>query len=390
MPQTAQMTARQVLEKLVSMPTVSRDSNLDLVDFVDSYLLDLGVRSVRVPDATGSKAALYAHIGPDAPGGVVLSGHTDVVPVEGQDWSSDPFCLTERDGRLFGRGTCDMKGFDALALAAVPMALARGLKRPLQIALSYDEEVGCLGAPPMIAHMVASGMPRAETVIVGEPTMMKVVTGHKGGRGYDLHLRGHEVHSSIMHEGVSAIMWGARLIDWANGCNARNAAARPGPLAAQFVPPYTTLHVGRISGGTAHNITARDCRFGMDFRVVPGESAADWEAALAGQVAGLQRQMQAIHPDARIDMHAYFDLPALVPEAEGPAERLARQLTGDNGAHVVSYGTEAGQFQQAGYSVVVCGPGDIAQAHQADEFLSLQQLDAGEQFMRRLVDWLAA
>ncbi|MDO7607364.1 MAG: M20/M25/M40 family metallo-hydrolase, partial [Loktanella sp.] len=262
--------ARDLMEKLIAFPTVSTESNLALIDFVESYLADLGVASTRVPDATGQKASLYAHIGPQVAGGVVLSGHTDVVPVAGQAWDTDPFTVTEKDGKLYGRGTCDMKGFDALALSAVPLALERGIKRPLQIALSYDEEIGCLGAPPMIDHMVSHGMPRADTVIVGEPSMMQVVTGHKGGIGWDMHFRGFEVHSSIAYQGVSAIMMAAKMIEWCNKVNAETAAATPSALAAAFDPPYTGLHVGTIHGGTANNITAKDCYFNVNIRLVPG------------------------------------------------------------------------------------------------------------------------
>ncbi|MCA1775947.1 MAG: acetylornithine deacetylase [Loktanella sp.] len=383
------LSARRLLDQLVAFPTVSRDSNLDLIDFVEAYLDDLGVRATRVPNADGTKAALYAHIGPDVPGGVVLSGHTDVVPVEGQAWDTDPFTVTERDGKLFGRGTCDMKGFDALALSAVPLALERGIKRPLQIALSYDEEVGCLGAPPMIDHMVAHGMPRADTVIVGEPSMMQVVTGHKGGMGHSVHMRGFEVHSSIAYTGVNAIMMGAKLIDWCNTVNAENAAAAPSDLAAAFDPPYTTLHVGQISGGTAHNITAKDCHFAVTFRVVPGEDLAEWEARFLSKVRELEADMKAVSPETGIDTAPFFGIPGLVPENQGRAEELARRLTGDNGSHVVSYGTEAGQFQDRGYSAVVCGPGDIAQAHQPNEFITVAQFQAGEAFIDRLVAHLA-
>ncbi len=388
MPMT--LTARDLMDRLVSFPTVSRDSNLDLIDFVADYLDGHDVASVRVPNADGTKAALYAHIGPEVAGGVVLSGHTDVVPVDGQAWDTDPFTVTRKGDRLYGRGTCDMKGFDALALSAVPLALERGLIRPLQIALSYDEEVGCTGAPPMIDHMVAQGMPRADTVIVGEPSMMQVVTGHKGGLGFGVHMRGFEVHSSLLHTGVSAIMQGARLIDWCNRTNAENAAATPSPLAADFVPPYTTLHVGTISGGTAHNITAKDCHFVVSFRAVPGETAAHWTTRFKAEVARIEAEMKAIRPEAGIAVTKVFDVPALQPENAGMAEQLARQLTGDNAAHVVSYGTEAGQFQERGYSAVICGPGDIAQAHQPNEFISLDQFAQGEAFIARLVDHLAA
>ncbi len=383
------LTARQLLDRLVSFPTISSDSNLALVDFVEEYLAGLGVTATRVPSPDGTKAALYAHIGPQIDGGVVLSGHTDVVPVAGQAWDTDPFQVTHRDGKLFGRGTCDMKGFDALALSAVPQALACGLKRPLQIALSYDEEVGCTGAPPMIDHMVSLGMPRADTVIVGEPSMMKVVSGHKGSFGYRVHFRGFEVHSSILHTGVNAIMMAAKLIDWANQKNAENAAKTPHPLAADFFPPYSTLHCGTISGGTAHNITARDCHMDLDVRVVPGDDQDAWRQQIQDQIALLDAQMKAVRPEAGITYTQAFGVPGLVPEQDGSAEALARHLTGDNGTHVVSYATEAGQFQERGYSAVVCGPGDIAQAHQPNEFISTDQFRQGEAFIARLIETLA-
>jgi acetylornithine deacetylase len=378
-----------LMDKLVGFPTVSRDSNLELIDFVEDYLKGYGIDSVRVPNEDGSKAALYAHIGPEIDGGVVLSGHTDVVPVDGQNWDSDPFTVTERQGKLYGRGTCDMKGFDALALSAVPLALERGIKRPLQIALSYDEEVGCTGAPPMIDHMVSHGLPRADTVIVGEPSMMKVVTGHKGGIGYKMHFRGFEVHSSLAPTGVSAIMMAAKLINWANDVNAENAAKPVTELAADFVPPYTTLHIGTIQGGTAHNITAKDCHFGFDFRIVPGEDIGEWQARFLAKVAEIEAEMKAVRPEAGITAEQYFHVPGLVPEDDGAAEALVRKLTGENARHVVSYGTEAGQFQERGYSAVICGPGDIAQAHQPNEYITVDQFQQGEAFIARLVDNLA-
>nr|WP_281493191.1 acetylornithine deacetylase [Yoonia sp. F2084L] len=383
------LSARELMDRLVGYPTVSRDSNLELIDFVEDYLAGFSVKSTRVPNEDGTKAALYAHVGPQVDGGVVLSGHTDVVPVDGQAWDTDPFTVTERDGKLYGRGTCDMKGFDALALSAVPLALERGIKRPLQIALSYDEEVGCVGAPPMIDHMVSMGLPRADTVLVGEPSMMKVVTGHKGGIGYKMHFRGFEVHSSLAPTGVSAVMMAAKLINWANEVNAENAARTPSDLSADFFPPYTTLHVGTISGGTAHNITAKDCHFGFDFRIVPGEDIAEWKARFHAKVAELEAEMKAVRPEAGITAEQYFRVPGLVPEQDGKAEAMVRQLTGENASNVVSYGTEAGQFQERGYSAVICGPGDIAQAHQPNEFVTVDQFQQGEAFIGRLVDMLA-
>ncbi|MGC8202916.1 acetylornithine deacetylase [Aliiroseovarius sp. PTFE2010] len=383
---TAPLSPREILAKLVSFPTVSRDSNVPLIDWVEAYLADHGIQSVRVPDPDMPKTSLYAHVGPNEDGGVLVSGHTDVVPVDGQDWMSDPFALSERDGRLFGRGACDMKGFDALAIWALVEAQRVGVARPLQLALSYDEEVGCTGCVAMVRQMAAS-LPRASAVIVGEPTMMKVVTGHKGAGGLSLHLRGHEVHSSIMHTGVSAVMEAGRLIDWCNTVNADNAAKLPGPLADPFDPPYTTLHVGQIRGGTAHNITAADCWMDIGFRVVPGESESDWVERIRAKVAAVEADMKAVCPACFIDVQPSFSYPGLAPEG-GAAETLARRLTGDNSPRVVSYGTEAGHFQQAGYSVVVCGPGDIAQAHQPNEFLDISQLEAGQAFMRRLIEHL--
>ncbi|WP_096786147.1 acetylornithine deacetylase [Rhodobacter sp. CZR27] len=383
------LTPRQILERLVAFPTVSRETNLPLVDWVEEFLNDCGITAHRVWNEERTKASLYAHVGPETPGGVVLSGHTDVVPVEGQDWTSDPWTVTERDGRLYGRGTCDMKGFDALALAAMALAQEQGVKRPLQLALSYDEEVGCLGAPAMIEEM-ARRLPKAAAVIVGEPSRMRVVTGHKGGGGYLCRVKGVEVHSSILHRGVNAVMAAARLIDWANRKNAESAAATPTPLAALFDPPWTSVHVGTISGGTAGNITAGSCRFDVGFRAVPGETVEDWAAAFEAEARALEVELKAIRPEAAIELGRLFAYPPLRPEPQGAAEALARRLTGDNGEAVVSYGTEAGQFQAAGYSAVVCGPGDIAQAHQPDEYLEVSEFEAGWSFMQRLVRDLAA
>jgi len=381
------LTPFEIMERLVAFPTVSRDSNLPLVDWVEDYLAGHGIPAHRHYDETGEKAAIFAHVGPEVAGGVVLSGHTDVVPVDGQPWASDPFAVVERDGKYFGRGCCDMKGFDALAIWALVEAQHAGVARPLQLALSYDEEVGCVGAPPMIERMLEV-LPRAELAIIGEPSMMQAVTGHKGGLGYEVHMVGFEVHSSIMHRGVNAIMAAAPLIDWANVQNAENRARRPSELASMFEPPWTTLHVGQIAGGTAHNITAKDCRFGMDFRVVPGEDPEDWGRRFEARVAEAEADMRAVHPDARIDLRPKFQVPGLKPEEAGAAEGLVRQITGDNGRHVVSYGTEAGQFQERGYSAVICGPGDIAQAHQPDEFITVAQFEAGHDFMRALLERL--
>lgn len=376
-----------ILERLVGFDTVSDRSNLALIAFVESYLKEHGISSVRVPDETGEKASLYAQIGPAEAGGVILSGHTDVVPVKGQDWSSDPFTLTERAGRLYGRGAADMKGFLAAALAAVPAMLAADLRRPVQIAFTYDEEVGCFGAPPLIDAMSAA-LPRAAAVIVGEPTNMTVVTGHKAIAELRTHVRGHEVHSSLMHLGVPAVMVAARLIGWIEARGAENRAAAAG-AALGYEPPWTTLHVGMISGGTAHNITARDCRFTLDIRALPTEPMDGWIARYRAHAAEVEAEIRKIHPDAAITVDVHGLVPGCRPEEDGAAEALARRLTGDNGTHVVAYAAEAGQFQDGGYSTVLCGPGSITQAHQPDEYIERSELAAADRFMTRLIGELS-
>jgi acetylornithine deacetylase len=377
------LSARDILDRLVGFPTVSRDSNLALIDWVEGYLASHGIASARQWSPDRSKAGLFAHVGPQIAGGVILSGHSDVVPVDGQDWTTDPWVVEERDGRLYGRGTCDMKGFVALSIWALVAAVQRGVRRPLQLALSYDEEVGCTGAPLLIDAMGV--LPKAGVVIVGEPSRMQVVTAHKGGCGIKVHVRGHEVHSSMLPQGVSAVMEAARLINWANDQNAAIQSRVPTALAALFDPPFTTLHTGMIVGGTAGNITAGDCRFSFEYRLVPDESSSDWMARFQAECDRVAVEMQKVVPQTGIDLDVYFTLNGLAPEQDGGAEALARRLTGDNGVHVVSYGTEAGHFQAAGYSCVVCGPGDIAQAHQVGEYLEVAEFAAGQRFMERLL-----
>ena len=383
------LTPLELMTKLISFPTVSRDSNLPLIDWVESYLTLHGIASHRWPDPKQPhKAALFAHVGPDIEGAVVLSGHTDVVPVDGQPWETNPWDVVEKEGKYYGRGTCDMKGFDALAIWALVEAHYAEVTRPLQLALSFDEEIGCTGAPPMIAAMQGV-VPKGSAVIVGEPSMMKAVTGHKGGNAFATHVVGFEVHSSIHYRGVSAVHEGARLIQWATEQNELNGAATPGPLASMFDPAYTTWHVGIISGGTADNITAKDCYFNMGYRAVPGDDTARLNQMYFDKVNEVKAAMQAVHPEADIVLTPRFAVPPLKPEESGEAEGLVRAVTGDNAAHVVSYGTEAGQFQDAGYSAVVCGPGDIAQAHQPNEFIEVAQFEAGHQFMCELLAKLA-
>lgn len=376
--------AFNMIAKLVGFATVSRDSNLALIEFVRGYLANLGVDSRLVPNADNSKANLFATIGPVVAGGVVLSGHTDVVPVDGQPWTSDPFSVTERNGRLYGRGTADMKSFSAIALAMVPEMLERELKRPIHLALSYDEEIGCLGAPAMI-ECIAAELPAPRAVVVGEPTDMRIVTSHKSITGAETVVTGREAHSSQTHRGVSAVMAAARLITFLEDMASENAAGTASQTA--FEPPYTTIHVGTVRGGTATNIISRECRFGWDIRCIPEDDPQHFLDRFEGYCRDtILPPMQAIAAEADIVTRLTCTVPALQPETGGDAEALVRQLTGYNSSDAVSYGAEAGQFQQAGLSTVMCGPGSIDQAHQPDEYIEKSQVLACVDFMHRLID----
>lgn len=381
-------SSEALLDQLVAFRTVSQNSNLDLIHFVRDYLAGFGVASLLVPSADREKANLLATIGPSDPGGIVLSGHTDVVPANSDDWQSDPFVLTRRDDRLYGRGATDMKGFLALTLAMIPEMVEADLKRPIHLAFSYDEEIGCLGAPPMIERMIET-IPMPSAVIVGEPTDMAVVTGHKGVLKMTTRLRGKSVHSSVAHLGVSAVAYAARLAVWLDERMRSNARA---PKDARFDPPYTTLHSGMIEGGSAFNITATEATLVSDIRAIPGEVAADYLAEYTAFAESLEAEMRAVDPDCGIAIEVECDVPGCRAEENGLAETLARRLTGDNGDRVVAYGTEAGQFQDAGLSAVVCGPGNMKRGngHDADEFIEIAQLRAGEAFQRRLIETLAA
>ena len=378
--------ARQLLDHLVSFPTVSSDTNLPLIYFVRDYFADHGIGSVVIPNEDGTKAGLVAQVGPNVAGGVALSGHSDVVPVEGQDWITDPWTVVEKDDRLYGRGTCDMKGFVALAMAAMVKAKSMDLQRPLQFALSRDEEVGLLGAPD-VAKGLLDNFAKVEAVVVGEPTEMQVVTGHKSCDDLQFHVRGHEVHSSRLNEGVSAVMCAARFVEWVRQQTIESQAKTPSATAALYDPSFTTLHVGKINGGTAHNITAKDCYFSIDLRCVGDERTEDWLAKIQEQIDIIEAEMQVVHPDVFFNINVMRG-PAVVPEVEGKAEALARRLTGDNGSHTVAYGTDGGHFQKEEFSVVICGPGSIAQAHQPNEFIELTEFHAGAQMLERLLESL--
>jgi acetylornithine deacetylase len=376
----------EMLRRLVAFDTVSANSNLALIDWVVGYLDGHGIAARLTFDETRSKANLFATIGPqDAGGGVILSGHTDVVPVAGQAWDSDPFALVERDGRLYGRGTADMKSFIAIALALVPEFKARALKRPIHLALSFDEEVGCFGAPRLI-EALPQGTGRPGLVIVGEPTNMEVANAHKGCHVFATSVTGLEAHSSAPQRGVNAIVAASEIIQFIAGlAGEARAASRP---ASGFEPPYTSFNIGTISGGTAMNIIARECEFTWEFRPLPGEDSAAIRARIDAFVASdLLPRLRQVHPGADVTTRALASVPGLAAEAGSPAEELARQLTGANQSTVVAYGTEAGLFQDAGIPAVICGPGSMEQGHKPNEFITLAQIEAGTEFQRRLADW---
>ncbi|MDB5361544.1 MAG: acetylornithine deacetylase [Rhodospirillales bacterium] len=378
---------RALLGHLIGFDTTSVKSNLALIDWVADYLDGHGIASRLTYDADRQKANLFATIGPEIPGGVVLSGHTDVVPVDGQPWSSDPFKLVEREAKLYGRGTCDMKGFIALALARAVDFKRQARRVPVHYAFSFDEEVTCNGARRLLADL-PTGERRPRLAIIGEPTSMTVANAHKGAAILTTRITGLEGHSSAPDKGVNAIMAGAEILQLIG----RMAAERKAnPVAdSPFDPPYTTFNVGEIQGGTAHNIVARDCRIVWQYRLMPGDHGHDIAERLERFVSDdLLPRMRAIHPGAAVVTEHDIDLPGLMPEPNGEAEALVRALTGANGTGVVSFGTEAGLFQQAGMSAVVCGPGSIEQAHKPDEYISLDQYAQGGQFLDRLGGWLA-
>lgn len=379
--------AIDILAKLVAFDTTSRRSNLALIEWVEQYLAELNVPTRRVPNAEGTKSNLMAMIGPAVEGGVVLSGHTDVVPVDGQPWSTDPWVLTERDGRLYGRGTCDMKGFLALALAAAPDLAKADLRKPVHLAFSYDEEVGCLGAPDMIA-VIAREVPRPALVVVGEPTDMVAVRAHKGIASFKVTVTGREAHSSLTHLGVSANMMAIKLMAMLVGLSER--LEREADPNSPFTPKGATLTIGQVNGGTAVNILARECVFIFDLRTPAGMDPVALLSDFFAMASVLDAEIKAKAPEGGVKVERRSLTPAFAPEEDGVAEAFARKLAGDNGpARVVAYAAEAGQFQGAGFSTVICGPGSIDQAHQPNEYVEISQMQRGAAFMRRLIEDLS-
>jgi acetylornithine deacetylase len=378
--------ALPLIERLVRFDTESSKSNLPLIEFVEDYLQQLNVPFTRVPNADGNKAAIFATVGPMQDGGIVLSGHTDVVPVAGQSWTSDPFAVRRDGTRLYGRGTCDMKGFDAICLAMVPEFQRAQLKRPLHLLFSYDEEVTCEGPLDTIRRFGAD-LPIPGAVIVGEPTNMEVADTHKSVSTYHTHVRGHEAHSSKPFLGVSAVHVGCQLV--AELTRIGEEFARAGDPSGRFEPAWSTVHVGTISGGSARNILAKDCKFHWEFRGLPGvplRAALEHFDARVEQVraTGLKH-----FPDTFIETKIEVEVPGLASDPGSPAEALALRLTRSNRTIAVPFATEAGQFQSAGIPTIVCGPGNVNQAHQPDEFIEIAEIEKCIGFLRALAESLS-
>ena len=380
-------TPEDLLAQLVAFDTTSHKSNLALIAFVEDYLRGHNIKSTRIPSPEGDKACLFATIGPEDVAGVALSGHTDVVPVDGQAWDSDPFQLRFADDRYYGRGTADMKGFLACVLASVPDYKRRRLKTPIHIAFSYDEEIGCLGVRPMIAEFGQS-IPMPRLTIVGEPTSMMVVDAHKGPVRWNVEVTGRAAHSSMSHIGVNAIRYATRLIAELERIEAElKVIARND----RFEPPYASLQVTKIDGGTATNIVPVTCRFGFDVRSVPGldVDAIERRVKTYAETVCLP-EMRLIAPEADITIVRANNVPPFGVGGESEVVALALKLAGQNKTHAVSYATEAGLFQQAGSEAIVCGPGDIAQAHTANEWIAISEIAKCMGFLKRLGDWVEA
>ena len=380
---TVSTSSVDMIRKLVGFPTVSRESNLDLIDFVREYLKPYDADIRLTFDDDKRKANLFATLGPRRDGGIVLSGHTDVVPVQGQAWDTDPFTLMERDGKLYGRGTSDMKSFIAVTLALLPEWMQRGLKSPLHLAFSYDEEVGCIGVGRMIADLAAAGI-RPQSCVVGEPTLMKPVIAHKGKKSYRAMVRGLAAHSAYAPTGVNAVEAAAEAVAYLKQMARRHRDS--GPYDRGFDVAHTTVHTGVLRGGTALNIVPHECTFDFEFRHLPGDDPEKLLAEFQSYVAQtLEPEMRAVYRDAGFDIQLMSQIPALDNSPETEVVALAQSLSGNTEVGKVSYGTEGSQFQRAGIPTVICGPGSIEQAHKPNEFVSLEQVARSEAFMRGLM-----
>jgi acetylornithine deacetylase len=379
--------SRAMIERLIAFKTVSRDSNLGLIEWVRDYLHGHGAKTRLTHDATGKKANLFATLGESGKPGLILSGHTDVVPVDGQNWDSDPFVATERDGKLYARGSADMKGFIGIILAQAPQFVdalnAKRLDAPLHYALSYDEEVGCLGVRGLIRDLEENNI-RPAGCVVGEPTSMQPIIAHKGTHRFRCSVHGREAHSSYVTYGVNAIEYAAKLIVFIRQIADRLAQSETRDYG--FTVPYSTLSTGVIQGGIAANVVPKDCNFQFDMRTLPQASPQALYEEIRVYAEGLAREMQATDPASGIDLKWVSQTVGLAASETDKIVQWAMQLSRNPSVGKVSYGTEAGLFQKMGVPSVICGPGDIAEAHRPNEFVSLEQLGQCEAFVQRILE----
>jgi len=384
LPSPSSESIKAILADLIGFDTTSHRSNLELIDYIVEYLAGFGIQAKVLAAEGQPKANLVATIGPNVPGGVVLSGHTDVVPVAGQEWTKPAFELSEDAGYYFGRGVADMKGFIAVALASVPLFVESNLKAPIHLAFSFDEEVGCKGVQEMLPFLSQHvALPRL--VVIGEPTSMQVATAHKGQYVAKTRIVGQEAHSSRPDDGVNAVVVAAELIGFIDGM--AKSISESGPFDDAFSPPHTTFNIGPISGGSAFNIISNHCEFDWEFRFLPGEDGpAITEQYQQHFEDAILPAMRAKFPDCIITNEVWAYLPPLKAEPGSDGESFAMALAQRNASTVVAFGTEAGHFQGLDFPTVVCGPGDIAQAHKPDEYIEISQLEACVRFMQRVAE----
>ena len=377
-----------LIERLIGFDTTSRDSNLGLIEWARDYLKGFGIASRLTYDATGNKANLFATVQKGAEPGIVLSGHTDVVPVDGQDWSSDPFKAIVKNEKIYGRGACDMKSYLAVILAMAPRFAAANLRSPIHFALSYDEEVGCIGARGLLEDLARNDI-RPAGAIIGEPTSMQPVIAHKGKRSYQCCVRGREAHSALTPQGVNAIEYAARIIGYIRHMAERMRDCEPRDHG--FDVPFTTLQTGVIAGGTAGNIVPRECVFQFEFRYLPGADPNALEREIKDYAERvILPEMQRTEPNTSISFETKAEIPGLDTGEEDPVTQLAQALSRNKSTSKVAYATEGGLFRQAGIPAIICGPGSIAQAHKPDEYVTLEQVALCESFMERLLEQMCS
>lgn len=383
------MSAEEILSKLVSFPVLGGESNLSIIHWIKDYIAQHGIESTLVPNQEGTKASLHCRIGPAVDGGVILSGHTDVVPVEGQDWTSAPFELTDKqDGKLYARGSCDMKGFAACCLEVLPEMVKADLKKPIYFAFSYDEEIGCLAAPELVQAINDFYTEKPQFAIIGEPSMMKPTIGQKGICIFETTVSGSEGHSSRIKQEVSAIHEAMRLILWLE--NKMNSLIDAGQTDDRFTPNHTSIHIGKIAGGIAPNVIAQECKFNWDVRTIPSETPQQILAEFKSYCDSREEELRKVYPGFKIETNNIHPaVPGLDTHEDQEIVALTKKLAACDELDAVSYAAEAGQFAEGGFEAIICGPGDIAQAHRADEFIHKEQLDWGVKFMQNLINHLS-